>query len=92
MNEQDALILDIGSTIITLLIGGEAFTLVRGAFITRTGNFVYRSVAVTGEVQYVGIANNLACRAAQHLRGKGIQIEKVMDGLSREDAKTVEQA
>jgi len=52
---------------------------------------VYRSVNAAGEVQYVGITNNLARRAAEHLRGSGIQIEKVMGGLSRSDARAVEQ-
>lgn len=53
---------------------------------------VYRSVDAAGEVQYVGITNNLARRAAEHLRGSGIQIEKLMGGLSRTDARAVEQA
>jgi hypothetical protein len=43
------------------------------------------------EVQYVGITNNLARRAAEHLGSKGIQIEKVMSDLSRADAKAVVQ-
>lgn len=43
-------------------------------------------------MQYAGITNNLARRAAEHLRGRGIQIEKLMGGLSRTDARAVEQA
>ena len=54
-------------------------------------NSVYRSIDAAGEVQYVGITNNLARRAAEHLRTKGIQIEKLLGGLSRSDAKAVEQ-
>jgi RHS repeat-associated protein len=53
---------------------------------------VYRSVTAAGKVQYVGITNNLARRAAEHLASKGIQIEKLMGGLSRSDARAVEQA
>ncbi len=55
-------------------------------------NSVYRSVNAAGEVKYVGITNNLARRAAEHLRTKGIQIEKLMGNLSRSDALAVEQA
>jgi len=54
-------------------------------------NVVHRS-ADAGRVNYVGITNNLARRAAEHLRTKGIQIEKLMSGLSRTDALAVEQA
>jgi hypothetical protein len=43
-------------------------------------------------VQYVGITNDLARRAAEQLRQKGIPIEEFMQGLSREDARAVEQA
>jgi filamentous hemagglutinin len=54
---------------------------------------VYTSTnPVTGATQYVGITNNLARREAEHLRTKGIEIEKLLDNLSRSDAKAVEQA
>jgi hypothetical protein len=53
---------------------------------------VYRSVNAANEVQYVGITNNLARRAAEHLRASGIQVEKLMGRLSRSDARAVEQA
>jgi len=46
----------------------------------------------SGVVQYVGITNNFASRAAEHLRGKGINIQPLMKNLSRNDAKAVEQA
>jgi hypothetical protein len=55
-------------------------------------NVIYRSVNAAGEIQYIGITNNLARRAAEHLRTKGIQIARIMSGLSRADAKSVEQA
>jgi RHS repeat-associated protein len=55
-------------------------------------NVVYRSLNAAGEVQYVGITNSLARRAAEHLAGRGIQIEKLMGGLARTDARAVEQA
>lgn len=52
----------------------------------------YRSVDASGKTQYVGMTNNLARRAAEHLRRKGIQVEKLLGNLSREDARAVEQA
>ncbi|MCI0571578.1 MAG: Hint domain-containing protein, partial [Myxococcaceae bacterium] len=55
-------------------------------------NVVYRSVDAAGNVQYVGITNDLARRSAEHLRTKGILVEKVLGGLSRADARSVEQA
>lgn len=42
--------------------------------------------------QYVGITNDLARRATEQLRHKGIHIDEFMTGLSREDARAVEQA
>jgi hypothetical protein len=53
-------------------------------------NVVYRSIDSMG-VRYVGIANNLARRAAEHLATKGIHIEKLLGNLSRVEAKAVEQ-
>ncbi|KFE66801.1 hypothetical protein [Hyalangium minutum] len=44
-----------------------------------------------GQLQYVGITNDLARRAAEQLREKGIHIEDLMNNLSREDARAVEQ-
>lgn len=43
------------------------------------------------QIQYVGITDDLARRAAEQLRKKGIQIEDLMNHLSREDARAVEQ-
>jgi hypothetical protein len=63
-----------------------------GAVAEEAVNVVYRSVSAAGEVQYVGITNNLARRAAEQLADKGIQIEKLMGDLSRSDARAVEQA
>lgn len=55
-------------------------------------NSVYLSKAADGTVQYVGITNDIARRAAEHLSQKGIQIRPLMNGLSRSDARSVEQA
>jgi hypothetical protein len=55
-------------------------------------SIVYRSLNAAGDVNYVGITNNLARRAAEQLAGRGLQIEKMMGGLSRSDARSVEQA
>jgi len=54
-------------------------------------NVVYHSVK-KGVTQYVGITNNLARRSAEHLAKKGINIQPLMKGLSRADARAVEQA
>ncbi len=53
--------------------------------------YVYRSV-VDGKVIYVGITNNLARRAAEHLASKGIRISQLMVTATRADARAVEQA
>jgi hypothetical protein len=39
----------------------------------------------------VGITNEIARRAAEHLRLNGIRINKLMGNLTREDARAVEQ-
>jgi hypothetical protein len=44
------------------------------------------------QVQYVGITDHFARRAAFHLRTNGINVEKLVGNLSREDARAVEQA
>ncbi|WP_189799674.1 RHS repeat-associated core domain-containing protein, partial [Sulfuricella sp. T08] len=56
-------------------------------------NLVYRSVNAAGEVNYVGITNNLERRAAEQLSSKGISIEPILglSNLSRADVKGVEQ-
>jgi excinuclease UvrABC nuclease subunit len=53
---------------------------------------VYRSVNAAGEVQYVGISSNLARRAADHLRARGMNIEELLRVSSRSDARAIEQA
>ncbi|WNG57762.1 hypothetical protein F0U59_25620 [Archangium gephyra] len=47
---------------------------------------------VTGDIQYVGITDDIARRSAEQLRQKGIRIEEFMRNLSRDDARAVEQA
>ena len=51
-------------------------------------NYVYKTV-VDGEVTYVGISNNVIRRAAQH--GTTRNITAVLRGLSRYDARAIEQ-
>lgn len=54
---------------------------------------VYVSVnGATGQVQYAGITNDLARRTAEHLRQSGFRIDALVKGLSRSDARAVEQA
>jgi len=58
------------------------------------GKTVYRSLNAAGEVQYVGITNNIVRRAGEHLRLTGIRIEPIegLSNLSLVDARAVEQA
>jgi hypothetical protein len=53
---------------------------------------VYFSVNAQGKVQYAGITNDIARRAAEQFRQKGFKIEELLGNLSREDARAVEQA
>lgn len=57
----------------------------------KKNNVVYTSVE-NNVTNYVGITNNFGRRAAEHLRKKGINIQPLMKGLSRSDARAVEQA
>lgn len=54
---------------------------------------VYVSLSADGTQQYVGITDNLAARAAAHLKLKGIEIQPLdgLTGISRSDARAVEQ-
>jgi uncharacterized protein RhaS with RHS repeats len=56
---------------------------------------VYQSVnRATGEVDYVGITNDFERRAAEQFASKGIRIDPIrgLDGLTREEARGVEQS
>ena len=57
------------------------------------GTVVYHAVE-DGATRYVGISDDLARRAAEHLRQKGISIDAIpgLGNLSRADARAVEQA
>jgi hypothetical protein len=55
-------------------------------------SIVYISKNSDDVVQYIGITNNYAQRAAVHLRLRGINIRPLMNSLSRSDARAVEQA
>ena len=57
-------------------------------------NSAYQSIDdASGNVNYVGITNNVERRAAEHLRGRGIRIRPIqgLQKLSRSEAKAVEQ-
>jgi hypothetical protein len=53
---------------------------------------VYVSSGPKGQVQYVGITNDIARRHAEHLRQSGFDIRRLLGNLTREDARAVEQA
>jgi filamentous hemagglutinin len=54
---------------------------------------VYVSTDSNGNIQYVGITDDIQSRARAHLNQKGIFIEPIpgLQGISREDARAVEQ-
>ncbi len=74
--------------------GKVATKLIKGATtVAKTGKTtVYISKNAKKVVQYVGITDDIARRGAEHLAKKGIRIEPLMKGLSRADARSVEQA
>lgn len=53
----------------------------------------YTSTNSAGDVNYVGITNNIERRAAEQLASKGISINPIdgLENLSRSDARAVEQ-
>lgn len=81
-----------GAVVLTGMVAGPAIagggTASAGA--GRGAWTVYRAV-VNGEVKYVGQTINFLRRAADHLRGIGLRMQKVVDGLSKFDARAVEQ-
>jgi hypothetical protein len=62
-----------------------------GDVIKAADNVVYLSKNADDVVQYVGITNDFTRRAAEHLSEKGINIEPLIQGLSRSEARAVEQ-
>lgn len=54
---------------------------------------VYQSIDELGNVQYIGITDDLERRAAEHLREKGIEIDAIpgLLGIDRDAARAVEQ-
>jgi RHS repeat-associated protein len=72
-------------------IGWAAEALADSGAINTGVNAVYRSVNAAGDVQYVGITNNLARRAAEHAGRFVIEEIPGLSNLSRADAKAVEQ-
>jgi RHS repeat-associated protein len=62
-----------------------------GEAINTGTNAVYRSVNAAGDVQYVGITNDLARRAGEHAGRFAIEEIPGLSSLSKEDAKAVEQ-
>jgi len=88
-----ALAADVGAILVPGVTG--AGLAVRGA--TKAGKAaetaVYVARGAEDVVQYVGITNNVARRAAEHAASKGIEIGalKGLEGLSRADARAVEQ-
>ncbi len=89
-----ALAADVGAILVPGVTG--AGLAVRGA--TKAGKAaetaVYVARGAEDVVEYVGITNNVARRAAEHAASKGIEIGAVkgLEGLSRADARAVEQA
>jgi RHS repeat-associated protein len=64
-----------------------------GAIANAGKTTVYQSINAAREVQYVGITDNLAARAAAHLSEKGISIQPIpgLSNIARADARAIEQ-
>ena len=62
---------------------GEASELTHAVYIARN---------IEGDVEYVGITNNIIRRAVEQLAAKGIKIVPLIENLRPEDARAVEQA
>jgi filamentous hemagglutinin len=76
------------------LAAGGALMGVSGSITAGSGRTtVYTSTAADGSIQYVGITDSVAARAAAHLAEKGINIQPIpgLQGMSRDDARAVEQ-
>ncbi len=56
------------------------------------GNSTLYISVTDGVVEYIGITNNFIRRQSEHLRNKNINIDILVDGLSRYDARAMEQA
>ena len=76
---------------------GKAGSVAKGLTIMgnakKGGTLVYMSINAEKLVKYVGITNDFARRAAQHLANKGISIQRLqgLSNLSRKEARAVEQ-
>jgi RHS repeat-associated protein len=73
---------------------GRALRFALGGLRRGGSNVVYQALNGAGEVNYVGITNNLERRAAEHLASpRGLQINPIpgLSNLSRADARAVEQ-
>jgi len=78
---------------VTVSAAGATLVLAPGAVAMANAGDTTVYISKNGDrVQYVGITNDLARRATEQLRHKGILIDELMTGLSREDARAVEQA
>lgn len=62
-----------------------------GGFYKKGLSYVVYFARGSKGIQYVGMTSQFAIRYATHLRSKGIYIEKALEGLSKADAKAVEQ-
>ena len=81
-----------GSIATTTSVVVKTLTGTAGPAVLGTGtNTVYISKTVEGVVQYVGITNDFARRALEHLHTKGITITELIVEMSRYDARAVEQ-
>jgi RHS repeat-associated protein len=95
LGEQFMFVWTLGESQAALRTGAIGTKVVGSTVAKRTvtgNNVVYISKNAAGEVQYVGITNDIARRAAEHLIKKGIRIRELMGNLSRYDARAIEQA
>ncbi|WP_291529133.1 DUF6443 domain-containing protein [Bacteroides sp. UBA939] len=83
---------EFGGAMLGKMIGGLVGWATKGATAAKGEMTVYRSVTAGGVVQYVGITNNFLRRSAEHWASKGIVIRELIPGISKADARAIEQA
>ncbi len=65
---------------------------VNQGFLPKAGGYVVYRAIEKGKVVYVGMTKDFGARAAKHLKDKGIVIKALLNNLSYDEARLVEQA
>jgi RHS repeat-associated protein len=88
---MDAKVVEAQLMIIGVIVpGGPEVKAAEG--VAEAGNIAVYIAVKDGKTIYVGITNNLERRAVEQLKNLGVQIRPIANGLSRDQARGVEQA